>query len=118
MNHNDDDKARTTSFAGTHPELAGQVPASFKNAPDIGRDFNEVRGSEMVKNDKPFPELKPKYEQQPKREAFNKEWLQEQRRARMADYDWQRERQNAIRDHANDEQQRAHQHKHAPVYSR
>lgn len=89
---------RTTSFAGKHPELANDMPASFRKAPSQRREFDHVRdpyigkqlkameqteaqrrgeseragrGSEMVRLDKPFPELRPKLEQTPIREAFN-----------------------------------------------
>ncbi|MDQ3186735.1 MAG: hypothetical protein M3Q16_09855 [Pseudomonadota bacterium] len=48
-------------------------------------------GSQMVKRDKPFPELRPDFEQAPIRETFNRAWLREQRAARLADLNRQRE---------------------------
>jgi hypothetical protein len=114
---------RTTSFAGRHEELAGDTPASFHEVPSHRREFDHVRdpyiskqlkaleqteaqrrgdsertgrGSEMVKLDKPFPELRPAHENAPIRETFNRAWLREQREARMADFERQREQQRAI----------------------
>jgi len=114
---------RTTSFSGKHPELAGEIPASFRQAPPHRQQFDHARdptvskqlkameltesqrrgeserggrGSEMVKLDKPFPELRPEHERAPIRETFNRAWLREQREARMADYERQREQQRAI----------------------
>ncbi len=114
---------RTTSFAGKHPELAGDIPDSFREVPPHRREFDHARDpyiskqlnameqteaerrgesersgrdSEMVKLDKPFSELRPAHERGPIREAFNQAWLREQRAARMADLDRQREQQQAI----------------------
>ena len=116
-NDNRNASPRTTSFAGKHTELASDMPASFRKAPLQRREFDRVRdpyigkqlkameqteaqrrgesertgrGSEMVRLDKPFPELRPKLEQTPIREAFNCAWLREQRAARLADLDRQR----------------------------
>lgn len=113
---------RTTSFAGKHQELAEDTPASFHKVPSHRHEFDHVRdpyiskqlkaleqteaqrrgdsertgrGSEMVKLDKPFPELRPAHENAPIRETFNRAWLREQRAARMADFDRQREQQRA-----------------------
>jgi hypothetical protein len=110
--------AQTTSFAGKHPELANDNPESFRQAPPLHREFDLARdpyiakqirameqteaqrrgesersggGSQMVKWDKPFPELRPEFEQTPIREAFNRAWLREQREARLADLGRQRE---------------------------
>jgi hypothetical protein len=87
---------RTASYAGKHPELAGDMPAGFRAALSPRRAFNDVRehtgrGSEMIRRDKPFPELRPEDEQAPIREAFNRAWLREQREARLADLERQRE---------------------------
>ncbi len=111
---------RTTSFAGKHPDLAGDVPDSFGQVPPNRREFDHARdpyiskqlkamekteaqrrgesersgrGSEMVKMDKPFPELRPANEQAPIRQAFNRAWLREQREARLADLERQRQRE-------------------------
>lgn len=90
-----------TSYAGKHPELAGDMPASFREALSPSSAFDHARehtgrGSEMVQRDKPFPELRPKHEQAPIREAFNREWLREQRESRLADLDRQREERLVI----------------------
>lgn len=108
-----------TSFSGKHPDFANDVPDSFRKAPAHRREFDLVRdpyiakqiramelteaerrgdsersgGSEMVKRDKPFPQLRPEHEQAPIRETFNRAWLREQREARLADL----ERQRAVR---------------------
>ncbi len=54
----------------------------------LGSTENES-GSEMVKRDKPFPELKPKNANEIKAEFFNRAWMQEQRRAMMARFEEQ-----------------------------
>lgn len=111
---------RTASFAGKQPELANDIPDSFRKAPSPRRAFDYVRdpyiakqlkamelteaqrrgesgrGSLMVKLHKPFPELRPEHEQAPLREAFNSAWLREQRSARLADLDRQREQQRRM----------------------
>ncbi|MXS77912.1 hypothetical protein ABF87_08030 [Nitrosomonas sp. JL21] len=112
--------SRTTSFSGKHPQLGSDTPASFQRAPSSRREFDQVRdpyyarqmkvmelteaqrrgdsertgrGSEMVKLNKPFPELRPKSEQIPIRETFNRAWLREQREARLNDLERQRAKQ-------------------------
>jgi hypothetical protein len=50
----------------------------------------------MVKRDKPFPELRPEFEQTPIRETFNRAWLREQREARLADLNRQREQHRTL----------------------
>lgn len=77
------------------------MPAGFRAAPSPRHAFNDAsehtgRGSEMVQRDKPFPELRPEHEQAPIREAFNRAWLREQREARMADLERQREERRMI----------------------
>lgn len=127
--HNGTVSPRTTSFAGKHPELAGDVPDSFHEAPPNRREFDHARdryvslqlkameqteaqrrgesehsgrGSNMVKLNKPFPELRPANEQAPIRQAFNRAWLREQREARLAELERQRqhEQQNAVQERA------------------
>lgn len=93
------------------------MPASFQHAPPLHREFDLARdpyiakqirameqteaqrrgesghsgdGSQMVKRDKPFPELRPEFEQTPIRETFNRAWLREQRDARLAELNQQR----------------------------
>lgn len=111
---------RTTSFSGKHPELANDTPDSFREAPPNRREFDHARdryvslqlkamekteaqrrgeserggrSSNMVKLDKPFPELRPANEQAPIRQAFNRAWLREQREARLAELERQRQRE-------------------------
>lgn len=119
---------RATSFSGKHTQLGSDTPASFQRAPSSRREFDQVRdpyyakqlkameltevlrrgdsertgrGSEMVKLNKPFPQLRPKSEQDPIRETFNRAWLREQREARLADLERQRaERQFERSDHS------------------
>ncbi|SCX83191.1 hypothetical protein SAMN05216420_10137 [Nitrosospira sp. Nl5] len=115
--------AQTTSFAGKHPELANDNPESFRQAPPLHRAFDLARdpyiakqimameqteaqrrgdtersggGSQMVKRDKPFPELRPEFVQAPIRETFNRAWLREQRDARLADLNRQREQHRTL----------------------
>ena len=119
----DGSSAQTTSFAGKHPELANDNPESFRQAPPLHREFDLTRdpyiakqirameqteaqrrgdsersggGSQMVKRDKPFPELRPEFEQTPIRETFNRAWLREQREARLADLNRQREQTRTL----------------------
>lgn len=126
--YGDELSPNTTSFSGKHPDFASDIPDSFRNAPQHRREFDQVRdpyyarqlkamelteaqrrgdsertgrGSEMVKRDKPFPELRPKSEQIPIRETFNCAWLREQREARLLDLEQQRaERQFERSDHS------------------
>jgi hypothetical protein len=116
----------TTSFSGTHPDFANDVPDSFRNAPAHRREFDMVRdpyiakqiramelteaqrrgesersgGSEMVKRDKPQPELRPKHEQAPIRETFNRAWLREQREARLNELERQRAERRESPEHS------------------
>lgn len=105
------------------------MPDSFREAPPNRREFDHARdryislqlkameqteaqrrgesersgrGSEMVKLSKPFPELRPKLEQAPIRSAFNCAWLREQREARLAELESQRQQkqQDAIQERA------------------
>jgi hypothetical protein len=119
----DSSAAPSTSFAGKHPELANDNPESFRQAPPLHREFDLARdpyiakqirameqteaqrrgdsersggGSQMVKRDKPFPELRPEFEQAPIRETFNRAWLREQREARLADLNRQREQHRTL----------------------
>lgn len=57
-------------------------------------------GSHQVKADKPFPELKPKDHKTQIRESFNKNWLAEQRRAQLAQY--QAQEQSRANDNGHD----------------
>ncbi len=116
----------TTSFSGKHPDFANDVPDSFRNAPAHRREFDYARdpfiakqleamklteaqrrgdserggGSEMVKRDKPHPELRPEHEQAPIRETFNRAWLREQREARLNELEWQRAERRKCPEHS------------------
>lgn len=116
----------TTSFSGKHPDFANDVPDSFRNAPLQRREFDYARdpfiakqleamklteaqrrgesersgGSEMVKRDKPHPELRPEHEQAPIRETFNRAWLREQREARLNELERQRAQRRESPDHS------------------
>jgi hypothetical protein len=85
------------SFAMSEPSLRDKAPPSLKRAGSIRGNFataNEVsrsredapKGSNMVKRQKPFPELKPNYADYLKRNSFNQEWLQQQRVAKLEEY--------------------------------
>ncbi len=124
---------RTVSFSGKHPELSGDMPESFRKAPPQHRAFDHARdpyfsrqlkamelteaqrrgesertgrGSQMVKLDKPFPELRPEHEQTPIRESFNRAWLNEQRDARLADLERQRDERQQVMEQAEQTMQR------------
>jgi hypothetical protein len=84
----------------SEPSLRQQAPSSLHRAGHIRETFHQAndgtsneakRDSEMVKRDKPFPELKPNYSRGLKRSSFNREWLREQRAAKMADFANQRQ---------------------------
>jgi hypothetical protein len=45
---------------------------------------------------KPFPDLRPEFERTPIRETFNRAWLREQREARLADLNRQREQHRTL----------------------
>ncbi len=109
--------SRLGSFAGTHPDFRDDVPESFKQAPYLTRDFNNARdplikqqiedmqktesqrreersggGSTMIKRQKPHLELKPNHTgaHPATRQSFNQAWLQEQRSARMNNFEEER----------------------------
>lgn len=114
--YGDESSPNTTSFSGKHPDFANDVPNNFRNAPAHRREFDYARdpyiakqleamklteaqrrgeserggGSEMLKRDKPHPELRPDHEQAPIRETFNRAWLREQREARLNELERQR----------------------------
>jgi hypothetical protein len=106
-----------------HGFKGSRNPESFRQAPALHREFdlardpyiaNQIRameqteaqrrgdsersggGSQMVKRDKPFPELRPEFVQAPIRETFNRAWLREQRDARLADLNRQREQHHTL----------------------
>lgn len=67
------------------PLIAKQLEALKKT--ESQRRGKQGEGSQMVKLHKPFPELRPRSEMAPKRDAFNRAWRDEQRRARPKGFD-------------------------------
>ena len=79
-----------------------QIPFDHARSPEISQQLNDLqksekqrreegeRGSNMVKQDKPYPELRPKLNLEPKRSSFNQAWLREQRAARLEQYQTER----------------------------
>lgn len=67
---------------------AGSIQSQFSRNAEQQRDTAERNagdtGSEMVKREKPFPELKPENANEVKAAFFNQAWIQEQRRATLA----------------------------------
>lgn len=104
------------SFAGRDPELSQHTPVSLRKLRALRSPFGHARdpylsaqlsdrektkaqrreehgrGSHMVKLHKPFPELKPKDNDNPLRAAFNRAWLKEQRAAQLACFREERRR--------------------------
>ena len=102
------------SFAGSQPDLAQNAPVNLRElralrvpfdharSPEISMQLNDLqksekqrreegdRGSDMVKQDSPYPELRPKHELKPKRASFNQAWLKEHRAAQLAQYKTER----------------------------
>ena len=80
----------------------GNVRPSFDHARDplINAQLKDLKkteakrrdggaGSKMVKLHKPFPELRPKHDLSQIRKTFNKNWLSEQRRVQMKQFEAQ-----------------------------
>lgn len=100
-------QASRMSHAGRDPVLSRGTPDSLRytrpvhtpfdhaRCPYISRQLKDQgkseaqrreesgRGSLMVKLHRPFPELRPKYEEGPIRSAFNQAWFREQRAAQL-----------------------------------
>jgi hypothetical protein len=98
-------QASRMSHAGRDPVLSRGTPDSLRytrpvhtpfdhaRCPYVSRQLNDQgkseaqrreesgRGSLMVKLHRPFPELRPKYEEGPIRSTFNQAWFREQRAA-------------------------------------
>lgn len=73
-----------------------QTETQRRGESEHGESERSGGGSQMVKRDKPFPELRPEFEQAPIRETFNRAWLREQREARLADLNRQREQHRTL----------------------
>lgn len=100
MADHDSGVSQGITYAMTEPSLRQQAPPSLHRAGHIRETFHQAndgtskeaaRDSEMVKRDKPFPELKPNYARGLKRTSFDQNWLREQRAAKMADFANQRQ---------------------------
>ena len=94
-------------------ERAGSITTPFDRARDpyIRAQLDDLaktesqrraetgRVSQMVKRHRPFPELRPRHETAPLRQAFNSAWLQEQRAAILARFaDERQDRQTRSQD--------------------
>jgi hypothetical protein len=77
------------------PYVSAQLKAAAKT--EAQRREESGRGSLMVKLHRPFPDLRPRNENQPIREAFNAAWLKEDRAARLAQFRKEREGTNEER---------------------
>lgn len=98
------------SFSMQEPSLRDQAPPSLQRAGSINQSFREnaqasmsiktqnrarkiESGSGMVKQDRPFPELKPKNSQDIKKIAFDQAWIREQRAAQLDSFATERQNQ-------------------------
>lgn len=93
-----DSSSSAISYSMQEPSLRAMAPPSLQRAGPIQPQFSQHAaqrqetltrnandtGSEMVKREKPFPELKPKNAHEIKAAFFNQAWIQEQRRATLA----------------------------------
>lgn len=70
------------------PYVRAQLKAMEKT--ESQRRGESGRGSGMVRLHRPFPELRPKYEQGPIRASFNQAWLKEQREAQLVRFEAER----------------------------
>ena len=68
------------------PYHAREMTAQSKTEAERRAAFKRMRGSQMVRRDRPYPELKPAPDMArgPDRAAFNQSWTDEQRNARRA----------------------------------
>ncbi len=97
-------------YSSREARLRQSVPSRLQQADHLRHNFEHARdpyissqlkdlekseskrrqegdGSRMVKLHKPFPELKPKHDRPPIREAFNKNWLSEHRRNQIKQFE-------------------------------
>ena len=109
-----DRNQESISFSMSEPSLREQAPASLRRAGPLrekfiaandrevkppvntwndGRQYSdeERHGSEMVKRQRPYPELKPSFADYSKRTSFNQEWMREQRAAQIHQFESQRQ---------------------------
>lgn len=95
-------EARLLQDVPSHLQNVGNVRPSFDHVRDplIKAQLNDLKktegkrredsdGSKMVKLHKPFPELRPKHDLSKIRETFNKNWLSEDRRMQMKQFEAQ-----------------------------
>lgn len=102
-----DKQTSRVSYAGRDPVLSRVSPDSLRNTrpvqtpfdharcPFVSKQLNDQgkseaqrrgesgRGSTMVKLHRPFPELRPRFEEGLIRSAFNQAWFREQRAAQL-----------------------------------
>lgn len=100
-----DNNSSAISYSMQEPSLRAMAPPSLQRAGPIQSQFSQYAalrqetltrnandtGSEMVKREKPFPELKPENANEIKATFFNQAWMQEQRRAMLANFEVQRQ---------------------------
>lgn len=109
-----DRNQESISFAMSEPSLREQAPSCLQRAGPLRKKFiaandreekpseiilndgdrsrdEERSGSQMVKRQKPYPELKPSYAHYLKRTSFNQEWIREQRAEKIRQYETQRQ---------------------------
>lgn len=109
-----DKERRNVSFAMSDALLREQAPPSLLRAGPLREEFvaandhaelwrkktiddelptkgDERSGSQMVKRQKPFPELKPSYADCVKRNTFNQDWIREQRAEKIHQFKTQRQ---------------------------
>ncbi|MEW8072639.1 MAG: hypothetical protein AB2826_19660 [Candidatus Thiodiazotropha sp.] len=108
-------QASRMSYAGRDPALSRGTPDGLRDTRPVHTPFDHARcpyisrqlkdqskseaqrrdesgrGSLMVKLHRPFPELRPKYEEGPVRSAFNQAWFREQRAAQLKSFKAQRQ---------------------------
>lgn len=109
-----DSESNSISFSMSEPSLRESAPPCLRRAGplrekfiaandhdekqqknilnDNGRTRDEERnGSQMVKSEKPFPELKPTNSHDLKKYFFDQAWLREQRQAQLNNFRIQRQ---------------------------
>lgn len=109
-----DSERQSISFSMSEPSLREQAPSCLRRAGPLREKFiaaNDLeekhqenilsdgdrnrdegrQGSQMVKRQKPFPELKPSYAHYLKRTSFNQEWIREQRAEKIQKFETQRQ---------------------------
>lgn len=95
-----DSERESISYSMREPSLREQAPSCLQRAGPLRGKFiaandrtrdEKRQGSQMVKRDKPFPELRPNYAHYLKRTSFNQEWIREQRAENIQQFETQRQ---------------------------